>query len=376
VTGFLPARDRSTFPETKSAADAIIIDMRFLARISVAFVASLLCVGASAQTMTVDQLVEFMRSSIKFVKEKQTTDSKLADSLKNVKLTQKLEDRVIEELQTEGLPPRTVNALRALAASSANLPVAEVQKVEPPAPPPEEPPPSREQQQKILDEAREYALNYSKSLPNFICAQSTKRFDNNRMYDNVLAKLTYYEQHEKYDTISVNDKLTNKEYNKLDGSISTGEFGSMLMGIFDPHSDASFSWSTWKTVGSHKTYVFKFSVDQPHSRWEIEDRQAHIKITPGYNGFVWIDVKDNSVIEFTMKAVDLPSTFAITEADSRLHYDTVQISGISFVLPSRAVMHLVSGRDDQKNEITFHNYQKYSADATLKFDDPVPDEKK
>jgi len=43
------------------------------------------------------------------------------------------------------------------------------------------------------------------------------------------------------------------------------------------------------------------------------------------------------------------------------------------VLPASAVMHMQSGKDDQKNEITFHHYQKYSADATLKFEDMVPD---
>lgn len=193
------------------------------------------------------------------------------------------------------------------------------------------------------------------------------------MYGNILAKLTYYEQHEKYDTIMVNDKLTNSPYEKLSGSISTGEFGSMLHGIFDPQTEADFTWSSWKTVNGHKTYVFKFTVDQPHSRWEIEDRQSQTKISPAYYGFVWIDVKDNSVVEFYMKALDMPSTFAITEADSRMHYDTVLISGIPFVLPARAEMHLLTGRDDQKNEISFHNYQKYSADATLKFDDIVPD---
>jgi hypothetical protein len=344
--------------------------MRFrLTRLFVTVLVCLFSLSAWAQTMTVDMLVQYMRSTIKL----KNPDAKVAESLKSVKLTQRLQDSVIEELQTEGLGPRSVNALRALAATTATLPVAEVKNVEPPPPPPEEPAPPKEKQDQILAEAREYALNYSKSLPNFICAQSTKRYDNNRMYDNVLAKLTYYEQHEKYDTISVNDKMTNKAYDSLDGSISTGEFGSMLRGIFAPETDAHFEWSTWKTVGTHKTYVFKFDVDQPHSQWQIEDRQAHIKIMPAYTGFIWIDVKDNSVVEFFMRAVDMPATFSITKAESRLHYDTVEISGIPFVLPAKAEMHLLSGRDDQKNIITFHNYQKYSADATLHFDDPVPD---
>ena len=337
-------------------------------------VALLWCYGAFAQTaIPVDKLIEFMRSSIPLVKQKQTTDSKLADSLKGYTLTQRLEDRVIEELQQEGLPPKTVAALRAMAAASARLPAAGVKKIEAPPAAPEEPAPSAAKQKQVLDAAREYALNYSSSLPNFICAQSTKRYANDRMYDNVLAKLTYYEQHEKYDTIMVNDRLTNEPYEKLNGSISTGEFGSMLKGIFEPQTAADFSWSSWKTVHGHKSYVFKFEVDQAHSRWEIEDRQTHTKVTPAYYGFVWIDGKDNSVVEFYMKAKGLPSTFSITEAESRLYYDSVEISGMPFVLPSRAEMHLLVGRDDQKNLITFHNYQKYSADATLKFDDLVPD---
>jgi hypothetical protein len=341
--------------------------MRFRLMVAV----PLMCLGVFAQqTITVDKLVEFMRSAVK----NKTPDKSVADYLSRMKLTQKLDDRVIEELQGEGLGPKTVNALRTLSANSAGMPVAELKKLEPPPPPPPEPPPSPEQQKKILAEARDYALNYSKSLPNFICAQSTKQYNNNQIYGNILAKLTYYEQHEKYDTISVNDKITNKDYDTLGGSISRGEFGSMLMGIFDPQSEADFSWSAWRTLRGHKTYVFKFFVDQPHSRWEIEDRQAKVKITPAYNGFVWIDVKDNSVMAFTMKAVDMPSTFSINQADSRLDYDSVEISGIPHVLPSKAVMHLVSGRDDQRNEISFHNYQKYSADATLKFDEPIVDD--
>jgi hypothetical protein len=346
-------------------------------RRSLLLVVSLFCLGAFAQqTLTVDKLVEFMRSAIK----NRMPDKTVADYVGRMKLTQKLEDPVIEQLQGEGLGPKTVAALRVLGAASSGQPPADLKKIEAPPPPPPEPPPSPAKQKQVLDEAREYALNYSKSLPNFICAQSTKQYGdptgagNYRMYGNVLAKLTYFEQHEKYETITVNDKPTNTAYDKLGGSISTGEFGSMLRGIFDPQTQAEFSWSAWRTIhGDHKAYVFKFFVDQPHSGWEIEDRQSHQKISPAYNGFMWIDVKDNTVLAFTMNAVDLPSTFPITEADSRLDYDTVAISEVPFVLPSKAVMHLRSGKDDQKNEISFHNYHKYSADASLKFDDITPD---
>ncbi len=37
------------------------------------------------------------------------------------------------------------------------------------------PPPSSIEQAKIIDEAREYVMNYTKNLPNFICVQVTRR---------------------------------------------------------------------------------------------------------------------------------------------------------------------------------------------------------
>ncbi len=332
-----------------------------------------LCLGAFAQSYTVDTLVQFLRSSIKL----KQSDRDVASQVSKMHLSEKVTDQVIEQLQGEGLGPKTVAALRSLSASTANLPVAELKK--PAAPPPPAPPPPPEAQKKILDEAREYALNYSKSLPNFICAQYTRRYGdasgggNYRLYDSVLAKLTYFEQHEKYDTITVNDKMTNQAYESLSGSISTGEFGSMLVGIFDPSTETTFTWSRLVRLHGQRANVFNFSVDQPHSRWLIEDRDSHTKIAPAYEGTVWINASDNTVMAFTQKAVDLPATFAITSADTRLDYNTVEISGVPFVLPLMAVMHMRSGKQDQKNEIEFRNYHKYSADASLKFDEVVPD---
>src|ERR1700722_16680579 len=109
-------------------------------RIRLTIGAFLLCAGAFAQNMTVTDLVGMVRSNIKL---KTTTDKdQAAYLLKNVHLTQKLDDQTIEELQSEGAGPRTIGALKTLASASANLPVAEVKKVEPPPPPPPaEPPP-------------------------------------------------------------------------------------------------------------------------------------------------------------------------------------------------------------------------------------------
>src|SRR5947209_1156802 len=146
---------------------------RLPARIFAVCFALCFAVAGHAQTMSVDKLMAFIQSSAKFIQEKKMTDSELAGYLSKVKLTERLDDRTIEEMQSAGsLGPKTLQALRLLRDRTQSLTAANV------TPPPKyvpPPPPSSEEQAAIITEVREYALNYSKSLPNFLCTQVVRR---------------------------------------------------------------------------------------------------------------------------------------------------------------------------------------------------------
>src|SRR5579864_1333168 len=94
----------------------------------------LLALGAATAlaqlNMTADQVVTFIRSSIQLHHD----DRKVAEYVKKIKLSDKLEERRVEELQGMGAGHLTVAALRALSSSSANLAVTP-----PPPPPPPKP---------------------------------------------------------------------------------------------------------------------------------------------------------------------------------------------------------------------------------------------
>ncbi len=185
--------------------------------------------AAGEMNLTVAQLVMFIRSSVQL----KQPDIKVAEYLRQVKLTDKLEDRTIEDLQSLGAGPKTVAALRELSEASASLTVA------PPPPPPPvyvpPPPPSSEEQGKIIEQTREYALNYTKQLPNFICVQVTRRdFDptgvGNNWYhsDTITARLSYNGV-ENYEVILHNNQpVTNANMRQFGGTTSEGEFASML----------------------------------------------------------------------------------------------------------------------------------------------------
>src|SRR5215475_8739510 len=88
--------------------------------------------GLYAQrAMTTAEVVAFVKSQIRIHGDDRAT----ADFLtKQVKLTQKLDDRAIEDLQGQGVGPRTIQALHKLRDESAGLPAPPLAEAAPAAP--------------------------------------------------------------------------------------------------------------------------------------------------------------------------------------------------------------------------------------------------
>jgi hypothetical protein len=350
-------------------------------------VAVLACVCAfsslAQQQLSVDKLIQFISSSIT----QKMADKEVADFLAKARMSEKLSPRTVEDLQGKGAGPKTVAALNRLAEASASL-QAPAEKIDPPKPKPI-PPPSYEEQQKILSEVRAYALNYSRSLPDFIALQVTRRYmDRNYKsgtegswgsLDRVDAKLSYFDQHEKYELLGTNTKsLYGRSYESVGGAISTGEFGTVLKEIFEPETSAEFHWERWGMLRGHLCHVYSYVIDQPHSK-ETIDYMHEQQVTPGYHGHIFAQKDSNVILRVTVDP-DIPSGFPLQEVHETVDYNYVDISGQKFLLPLVAEVIMRHDREANKNEIEFRGYRKYSADTSIKFEDsddvPVPDDQK
>lgn len=336
----------------------------------------------SAQvSMPVEQLVVFLRSSIKL----KHPDKQVAEYVKRVKLPHRLDERLIEELQGEGLGVKTAQALRALSEASASLPAAP-----PPAPklvaaPP--PPPSPEERKKALDAATDHALNYLKRLPDFICTQVTRRFADPTgkeswiPQDVILERLSYFEQREDYKVVLVNNRPVDITHEQLGGATSSGEFGSILKEIFDLKTQTEFDWARWATLRGRRAYVFHFRVPQPRSTYRITASNgagSPESAIAGYRGLVYVDKESLKVMQITLEAEDLPPAFPVRQVNLKLVYDYTRIGDTDYVLPLKAELR---SRDDRryqiKNDVEFRLYRKFGADTSIKFDtpDPLPEDK-
>ncbi len=331
------------------------------------------CLCASAQnSLTIEQLVSFVKSSVQL----KQPDRQVAEYLRGIKLNHRLSDRTIIELQAAGAGPRTVEALRALQQASKGLP-------EPPAavsktPPPEIPPPETAKWKKVIEEARDYALNYSKQLPDFICTQVTRRYYDPsglefwQSEDVLTARLSYFEQKEDYKLILVNGRYTEMPYQAVGGAISSGEFGTMLREVFDKETGTSFRWERWATLRGRRMHVFSYVVQQPRSKWTVEYERKD-RITPGYHGLIYVDAESGVVTRITLDADGIPPDFPIQQASNTLDYDYATIGDTSFMLPLRAVMRMREGRALFRNEVEFRLYRKFSAEASISFEAETPE---
>ncbi|MBM3786893.1 MAG: hypothetical protein FJW30_21250 [Acidobacteria bacterium] len=335
----------------------------------------LLALAATADgqsRLTLDQLRSFLKSSVDL----HQPDKQVAEYLKKAKLTQRLTPREFEEFVAMGVGARSIEILREWIASTKELPAAPAPVSNSrPAPPPI-PPPSLADQRKILAEATEYALGYSRKLPDFICTQVTRRYIDPsglefwRNSDTITTRLSFFEQKEDYKVITINGRMADTDFRGLGGATSSGEFGTMMRELFEAKTQARFEWQRWATLRGRRMHVFSYYVAQPNSKWTVSYQNTD-HVTPGYRGAVFVD-RDSSVVMRISLEADLPPSFPIQNASTMLDYDFIDISGSQFMLPLRAEVRMRSGKELVKNEVEFRLYRKFGTDTSIKFDTPDP----
>jgi hypothetical protein len=330
--------------------------------------------GFSQAAVSVDQLISFIKSAVQTKQD----DKRVAEQVQKLKLSNRLDEATVQELQRLGAGQKTVAALQKLSEASASLPSA--------APPPVSapvvvPPPEPAELKSILAEVQQNALNYTKSLPNYICSQVTKRHvdptgtESWRLADTILEQLSFIDQKENYKVIMVNnDMVTNGlTHEKLGGAKSSGEFGSILQTIFDPETQTQFTWERWTSLRGEdgqlrRTYVFAFRVSQP--RYSILHEGSKRTVTVGFHGQIFADRDTKAVMRVQMECDGIPADFPIQSVKLVLYYDIVDIAGQNFVLPLQSEIRSREGRFLAWNEVSYRSYHKYSADASISFGAP------
>ncbi len=276
---------------------------------------------AATPTTTIAELITMARAGM------QDPDASFAKELRKARLSEQLDFRVIEELESEGLGAKSVEELFQLRDASRNLkpPAAPLPFVQPE-------PPTLEELRQVLSSARTLALEYNKSLPDFICTQIVKRFDSFtgawRPNDTLEVRLSYFDQKEDYKLLSINGRSTTMSFGSVGGALSQGEFGSLLGLVFESKSKAEFHWAHWSRLRKRTVYVFSFSIRPENSSFHLDFQRARntqrFSTVPGQRGLVWVDKESNRILRIYAEAYQIAPNFPVRSSSSLLDYDTIR----------------------------------------------------
>jgi len=238
-------------------------------------------------------------------------------------------------------------------------------------------------QSSLLEDTRAYALQYTQRLPDFICAQTTRRevtahmsgslapvvLDN--LSDVVEEQLSYVGGKEKYVVLTIDGKKApGITHAQLDGAISWGEFGSLLSQIFDPASHAIFSWDREERVNGRRGWAYKYHVPK-ESGTTVIDQSTNQVVVVSYSGRVIIDPDTKDVLEVT-SVLDVPGTFRIRNVTRKILYGNQDIAGKQYCLPLHSELQMERGTRIFDNRIDFKDYHHFSSNSTIHFDSPNP----
>jgi hypothetical protein len=232
------------------------------------------------------------------------------------------------------------------------------------------------QEDPVLTRAREAVASYTGSLPNFFCKQLTTRYASDdpkrgwQALDTVSADLAYEDGQESYKNIKVGSRSVNKDMIDIGGSSSTGEFGSILVDLFEPSVQATFRKAGNDTIQNRSAVMFKFEVKRENSHWRVmAPSQLYY---PASRGTVWVDKETARVLRIEMESRNIPTGFPFAKVETAIDYDFVRLSGAqSYLLPvDSEVLSCEQGSSRcSRNRIEFRNYRKFGAESDITFTD-------
>ena len=318
----------------------------------------------SVEGGSIAQLVASVRSDL----HSGMKDDQAAKNLRNAKLAERLDDRTIETLESEGAGKQTGAELLRLRDETVRKPWP----ASPAVPMPTAP--SLEEQDRIWKAAAGHSIGYTESLPNFICTEVVRRYReaDEKPYDNLQVKLSYFDHKENYQLVAIDGSATRLSYEQAGGAKTKGEFGSILASTFSNIFPTEYHWDHWTTLRKRPTHVFFFRIANAAMNLRSEFRM----LVPGrlysakasQHGFVYVDAETGKVMRIFWEAENIPLDFPMQTSATRLDYDFLEIGGSSYLLPIAAQVLIDSPGNEQRNEVEFRDYGRFAADASITFD--------
>ncbi len=232
------------------------------------------------------------------------------------------------------------------------------------------------EQSAAIEKVREFALSYTKNLPNYTCVQLTRQMIMRDVFGKLAMappevieeQVSFVDNREIRRVSGINGKpVAADSPDQQRGTPSRGEFGNLLEVIFDPQASAGLRWDRAMKLDHRPVYVLAYRVPQARG-YTLTESQRTIQVP--YRGLVYADPETFAVVRIEMKVSpnDIPKGSEYVNAALTLDYKPAQVAGREFVLPAHFSLHYQMVLGMAWYEAGYSNYRKFSADATVKYE--------
>jgi hypothetical protein len=226
------------------------------------------------------------------------------------------------------------------------------------------------EQKAAIRAVREYALSYTKRLPNYTCTQTTRqtmsRAGRFLRATDIEEQLSFVDNKEIRRVTRIDGQPVSARAGDQPAEMSWGEFGNLLDVIFEPATGAGLRWERAATLNRRRVDVIAFHVPQSSGYVLTESRRT---IQVPFEGFVYADAQTHAVLRIQMKCTMIPDNSEYQAVNLTLDYKAARVAGQEFILPSHYQLTFRTDRANAVNEAEYAAYRRFSAEATIQFED-------
>ena len=231
------------------------------------------------------------------------------------------------------------------------------------------PPPTPAELQALVDSARQRALAWTDSLPNFLCVETiwhSVYAHSSRSWQpmDTAVQLVRYMDHAEDRTLVELNGNRHRLPVQVDFAHSTGEFGGALRGIFDPAAQAQFTWQGADYLDGGLVQVLAYKVVLRNSLFAVTNGGDSANVA--YHGLVWIDAATYNIRRITETIENPPAEVGVRASSISIDYAWMAIDHHEYMLPVHGALSVLrSGHRPELNQFTFTDYHRFGAHVRI-----------
>jgi len=225
----------------------------------------------------------------------------------------------------------------------------------------------------LVSKLCEFVLTYRDKLPDFIAQQTTTSYGSGSV-DVITAQVTFRKGQEEYSNVRINGKPVEAKgwIPAHIGFTTSGEFGSLLVNLFQVPGAAEFRFQKTATLGGADVAIYEFRLPKKKNTfWGIGYVRGNT-LFPEFHGRVWLERQTGRPLREELSPTNLEPSGGIASAKLVTEYAITTIGNAGkFLLPVRSESTACSGGLELNNSrcatnvLVFHDYRKFAATSRI-----------